>query len=49
MPTVLLVDDEQGFRYSFRRVFAEEGRDILTAATVAEGIQPDSWSDASVC
>ncbi len=39
MPTILLVDDEQGFRYSFRRVFAEEDRTILTAATVAEGIQ----------
>jgi DNA-binding NtrC family response regulator len=39
MPTLLLVDDEEGFRYSFRRVFAEEGRDILTAATVAEGIR----------
>jgi DNA-binding response OmpR family regulator len=38
MPTVLLVDDEEGFRYSFRRVFAEEGREIVTAATVAEGI-----------
>jgi two-component system nitrogen regulation response regulator GlnG len=48
MPTVLLVDDEEGFRYSFRRVFAfdpadvehaEQGREIVTAATVAEGIQ----------
>jgi DNA-binding NtrC family response regulator len=39
MPTLLLVDDEEGFRYSFRRVFAREDLTILTAATVAEGIR----------
>src|SRR6516225_5664041 len=37
MPTLLVVDDEPGVRYSFGRVFGEEGIEVLTAATVAEG------------
>ncbi len=37
MPTILLVDDEEGFRYSFRRVFARDENEVITAATVAEG------------
>ncbi len=37
MPTILLVDDEEGFRYSFRRVFARNDNEVLTAATAAEG------------
>jgi two-component system nitrogen regulation response regulator GlnG len=37
MPTLLVVDDEPGVRYSFDRVFGEEGIEVLTAATVAEG------------
>src|SRR4051794_28206176 len=37
MPAILLVDDEEGFRYSFRRVFARDEIEVLTAATVAEG------------
>jgi two-component system nitrogen regulation response regulator GlnG len=37
MPTILLVDDEEGFRYSFRRVFARDGNEVITAATAAEG------------
>ncbi len=37
MPTILLVDDEEGFRYSFRRVFARDEKEVITAATVTEG------------
>jgi two-component system nitrogen regulation response regulator GlnG len=35
---VLVIDDEESVRYSFRRVFAGEGVEILTAATAAEGL-----------
>ena len=38
MPTLLVVDDEESVRYSFRRVFSEEGVRVLTAATAAEGL-----------
>ena len=38
MPTLLVVDDEESVRYSFRRVFAEEGVQVLTAATAADGL-----------
>jgi len=31
------VDDEEGFRYSFRRVFSREENEVITAATAAEG------------
>ena len=36
--TLLVVDDEESVRYSFRRIFAKEGMDVLTASTAAEGI-----------
>jgi two-component system nitrogen regulation response regulator GlnG len=39
MPTLLVVDDEQSVRYSFRRVFEEEGVQVRTARTAAEGWQ----------
>ena len=39
MPTLLVVDDEPGVRYSFDRVFGEEGIEVLTAATAAEGVK----------
>jgi two-component system nitrogen regulation response regulator GlnG len=39
MPTLLVVDDEQSVRYSFRRVFEGNGVVVLTAPTAAEGLQ----------
>ena len=38
MPTLLVIDDEESVRYSFRRVFGAEGVTVLTAATAAEGL-----------
>jgi two-component system, NtrC family, nitrogen regulation response regulator GlnG len=38
MPTLLVIDDEESVRYSFRRVFSEEGVRVLTAATAADGL-----------
>ncbi len=38
MPTLLVVDDEQSVRYSFRRVFEEGHNRVLTAETAAEGL-----------
>ena len=38
MPTLLVVDDEESVRYSFRRVFQGEAVEVLTAATAAEGL-----------
>jgi two-component system nitrogen regulation response regulator GlnG len=39
MPTLLVIDDEQSVRYSFRRVFEGEGVQVLTARTAAEGLE----------
>jgi two-component system nitrogen regulation response regulator GlnG len=39
MPTLLVVDDEQSVRYSFRRVFEGNGVTVVTARTAAEGLQ----------
>jgi two-component system nitrogen regulation response regulator GlnG len=39
MPTLLVIDDEQSVRYSFRRVFEGDGVTVLTARTAAEGLQ----------
>ncbi len=39
MPTLLVIDDEQSVRYSFRRVFESDGVTVLTARTAAEGLQ----------
>jgi two-component system nitrogen regulation response regulator GlnG len=36
--TLLVVDDEESVRYSFRRVFQEEGTCVYTASTAAEGL-----------
>ncbi len=47
MPKLLVVDDEESVRYSFRRVFQGDDVLVLTAATAAEGLsaidreQPD--------
>jgi two-component system nitrogen regulation response regulator GlnG len=38
MPTLLVIDDEQSVRYSFRRVFEEGEIRVCTAATAAEGL-----------
>jgi two-component system nitrogen regulation response regulator GlnG len=38
VPKLLVIDDEQGVCYSFRRVFAAEGVEVLTARTAAEGL-----------
>src|SRR6516165_10877627 len=39
MPTLLVIDDEQSVRYSFRRVFEGNGITVFTARTAAEGIE----------
>ncbi len=39
MPTLLVVDDEEGVRFSFRHVFEEDDVRVLTAATAAEGLE----------
>jgi two-component system, NtrC family, nitrogen regulation response regulator GlnG len=38
MPLLLVVDDEEGIRFSFRHVFEEDDVRVLTAATAAEGL-----------
>ncbi len=38
MPVLLVIDDEENVRYSFRYVFEEDGVRVLTAATAAEGL-----------
>jgi two-component system, NtrC family, nitrogen regulation response regulator GlnG len=38
MPTLLVIDDEQSVRYSFRHVFEGEKGQVLTAGTAAEGL-----------
>jgi DNA-binding NtrC family response regulator len=39
MPTLLLIDDEDAIRFSFRHVFADDATCVLTAATAAEGME----------
>jgi two-component system nitrogen regulation response regulator GlnG len=39
MPTLLVIDDEEGVLYSFRRVFEGEKVRVLTAPTGAEGLK----------
>src|SRR5581483_5863726 len=38
MPTLLVVDDESAVCYSFRRIFATDTVEVLTAGTAAEGL-----------
>ena len=38
MKTLLVIDDEESVRYSFRSIFSLEGVEVLTAATGQEGI-----------
>src|SRR5918911_394920 len=39
MATLLVIDDEESVRYSFRYVFEEEGLRVVTAGTAAEGLR----------
>src|SRR5579884_2161166 len=39
MPTLLVIDDEDSVRYSFRRVFEDEGVQVRLAGTAAEGLE----------
>lgn len=38
MPTLLVIDDEESVRYSFRYVFEEDDVQVLTAGTAAKGL-----------
>ena len=38
METILLIDDEVDVLYSFRRIFADSGVDILTSSNGEEGL-----------
>jgi two-component system nitrogen regulation response regulator GlnG len=37
--TLLVIDDEESVRYSFRRIFGKEAMTVLTAPTAAEGLE----------
>jgi len=39
MSKLLVIDDEESVRYSFRRVFESDGVEVLTARTAAEGLE----------
>ena len=39
MPTLLVIDDEESVRYSFRRVFEGDTMRVLTARTASEGLK----------
>ena len=39
MKTLLVIDDEESVRYSFRRIFTAEGAQVLTAGTAAAGLE----------
>src|SRR5688572_19836317 len=39
MPRLLVIDDEESVRYSFRYVFEGDGVEVLTAGTAAEGLR----------
>jgi two-component system nitrogen regulation response regulator GlnG len=36
--TLLVIDDEESVRYSFRRIFGKEGMTVIEASTAAEGL-----------
>jgi two-component system nitrogen regulation response regulator GlnG len=48
MPKLLVVDDEESVRYSFRRVFQGEDVEVLTAGTAAEGLAAIDRDDPDV-
>jgi two-component system nitrogen regulation response regulator GlnG len=39
MPKLLVIDDEESVRYSFRRIFEGDQVEVLTARTAAEGLE----------
>jgi two-component system nitrogen regulation response regulator GlnG len=39
MPKLLVIDDEEGVRYSFRRAFEGDDVEVIAAATAAEGLE----------
>ena len=39
MNTLLVIDDEESVRYSFRSIFSVDGAEVLTAATGQEGLK----------
>jgi two-component system nitrogen regulation response regulator GlnG len=39
MPRILVIDDEESVRYSFRYVFEGDDMEVLTAGTAGEGLQ----------
>src|SRR5689334_10999648 len=48
MPTLLVIDDEESVRYSFRYVFEEDEIKVLTAATAAAGLEAIQESSPDV-
>jgi two-component system nitrogen regulation response regulator GlnG len=48
MPKLLVIDDEQSVRYSFRRVFSGDKLQVLTAATLASGREQLQQADPDV-
>ena len=38
MKTLLVIDDEESVRYSFRNIFSIEGVEVITAASALEGL-----------
>jgi two-component system nitrogen regulation response regulator GlnG len=39
MPTLLVIDDEEGVRFSFRHAFEDDNVRVVTSATAAEGLE----------
>jgi two-component system nitrogen regulation response regulator GlnG len=48
VPKLLVIDDEESVRYSFRSVFATDGVQVLTAATAAQGLDLVGRQDPDV-
>ncbi|MGE3807034.1 MAG: sigma-54-dependent transcriptional regulator [Gemmataceae bacterium] len=48
MAKLLVIDDEESVRYSFRYVFEEDGVEVLTAGTGAEGLEQLQLHDPDV-
>jgi nitrogen regulation protein NR(I) len=48
VPKLLVIDDEESVRYSFRRVFSDEGTTVLAAATATDGLLQARHTDPDV-